>query len=232
MTMKKLRYTTLIVLLFLLGSCFTSSLLQTAKPLDKGTVEFTGGAAGYFGFSQTLPGLNAMVRVGTGKRSDLGFGYATGLFGHARLDYKYNFYRSPDENRFFSSGVGIDWITADEDELLPAVNIPFYFSINHQGKVVPYFGQRFTLGLNDVDVRFGGSAEGMHRAYYSGGAGIRYGRNRVKGFIELTYAVELSRDRHFGYNAQQEQYLQDNRYEEPVAQLNIGVTIAFWQKRK
>ena len=228
-----IRYVILLISPFLLTGCFTSSFLQTAKPLDKGAVEVTGGLTGYATEDDRLPGLNSMVRVGVGANSDIGIGYATGIFGHARLDYKYNFYRSADDRRFLSTGLGLDFFSDDEDATgVPALNIPLYFSINHQGNVIPYFGQRFTLGLSHMDVLFG-KGSGSHDIYYTGVAGIRFGKLRLKGYVEFSYSVGMERYRHSFYNYQTESLQSfDNRYETTGVELNVGLTIPFGGKKK
>ncbi|MES2557299.1 MAG: hypothetical protein V4604_14185 [Bacteroidota bacterium] len=228
MNTRKIQIAALFTLPFLVSGCFTSSFLQTAKPLDKGNAEVSVGATGYLINDDPLPGVNAMVRVGVGARSEVGLGYATGIFGHTRLDYKYNFYRSANEKRFLSSGLGLDYFFNDDDgNGIPGVNVPLYFSINHGGSVVPYFGQRFTLGLNDLDV-LSGKGRGSHVMYYSGAAGIRFGKRHLKGFLELGYSVSRERSLYsfIDYDTGLE-HKYDNHYESLSMELNVGLTIPF-----
>lgn len=226
MIIRKLLFAVLFAPLLLVSSCYTTSALQTAKPLDKGTKEFTLGAVGYARYNTILPGLNCMMRFGTGGHSDWGIGYATGIPGHLRVDYKYNFYRSADERNFLSTGLGMDVMHVDEDEIIPAVNVPLYFSMNHGKKLIPYFNQRFTLGLSELDV-LTGQGMGDHYLFYSGGAGLRYSAFRVKYFVEFSYSVDRFRNRHESLNAQGETILFDNSSQHPGVELNVGLTFTF-----
>lgn len=229
MNLRLLRQTFFIFPL-LLTSCFTSSILQTAKPLDKGTCEFSGGILG-FSRGETLPGLNTMLRVGIGRRSDIGLGYSLGI-GHLRLDYKYNFYRSANEKNFLSTGLGFEYFFTEADyKPIPAISLPLYFSMNHTGKIIPYFAQRFTFGLADMNVAFGNHGEGHHTLFYTGGAGIRYGKNRLKGYVEVSYSVDRVRDRQLTQNADNEQYTSDHTHQSPGIEINVGLTFTFGGKK-
>lgn len=196
-----------IILLFLpllLASCFSSSIMQTAKPTPKGTLERSIGISGYADNGDLYPAIDGMLRTGLSEKSDIGLAYSLGTLGHLKLDFKHLIYASPDQNMFLSSGIGVDGMWSEE--ILGPVNkdigltLPLYFSFNHNEKVTPYFAQRLTLGLTDVSALTQYSkAPGVdpyslnHDWYYTGGGGIRWGEKNVRWFAELSYKFQFNR---------------------------------------
>ncbi len=187
-------------LLTLLESCHSSAILQTAKPVSKGSTEVSVAASGY-SVSDIIPGVNAMVRTGINERSDIGFAYSGTLYFQIRSDYKHVLWSHPQQSAFFSSGVGLDVLLLNDwgSDINSNIGLiaPLYFSFNHDGRVTPYFAQSFTMGLFGLrtlaDYRSSGpfhSSYREHVMFYSGGAGIRFGqRKRIRWMVELSYKV-------------------------------------------
>ena len=184
----------------LLASCHTSSVLQTAKTLNKGEAEFTASAAVYAA-SDVLPGFNLMYRRGINEKMDFGIAYAGTLYGHIRSDLKINLWKNANENIFLSSGVGLDFHLLNDwgSDIPPnfGITVPLYFSFNHNNNVVPYFCQSFTFSFHDVAIipKFGQSnlTESMslgHYMFQRGGFGIRFGRGkRVRWMVEVSHNI-------------------------------------------
>lgn len=193
-----------ILVLASLSSCFSSSIMQTAKPVEKNKVETTLGISGYTTGEGGLPSLDAMVRYGVSKKSDLGLAYSLGLFGHFKLDYKHVLYASPNQNAFLSTGFGVDGILYEGTWSEPkdvGLTVPLYFSFNHTKKVIPYFAQKVTFSLRDAQVLGqykndpGFTDYNLdHNWYYAGGGGVKWGQNRLKWFAELSYSVRFNRE--------------------------------------
>jgi hypothetical protein len=200
------------VILFLaalFSSCFSSSIMQTAKPTAKGTLErsvaiSTYAETGYDDKLDLYPTIEGMLRTGITEKSDLGLAYSLGTLGHLKFDFKHVIYASPDNNLFLSTGIGVDGIWSEE--ILGPVNkdigltLPLYFSFNHNQKITPYFAQRATLGLTDVSALSQyGKVPGTqafdldHDWYYHGGGGIRWGENNIRWFAELSYNFQFNR---------------------------------------
>ena len=223
----------------LLGSCFSSSIMQTAKPVDRGEIEVTTGLSAYGSTGGGgIPSADVMVRYGVGENSDLGAYYALGLFGHFRLDYKHVLYKSPTENTYLSSGFGIDGLLYEATWSEPqdlGLSVPVYFSFNHTKKVIPYFMQKATLGLNDINVLSQyNRAPGLtnydydHNWYYSGGFGFKWGEKRVKWYGELSYSIRFNREYQnvvytddTGLNV----YFRKSTDPQPTFQLSLGMMI-------
>lgn len=181
--------------------------MQTAKPVDKGGIEVTTGLSAYGSSGGGgIPSVDVMVRYGVGEKADIGASYALGLFGHFRLDYKHVLYTSPNKNTYLSTGFGVDGILYEATWSEPkdvGLTVPLYFSFNHNKKVIPYFAQKATLGLNDIEVlgQYGKPAGLMnydydHNWYYSGGFGFKWGEKRLKWYSELSYSVRFNREYH------------------------------------
>ncbi len=192
------------VLPLFLASCFSSAIMQTAKPTPKGTLERSVGLSGYVDDGYVYPAINGMLRTGLSSKSDIGLAYSLGTLGHFRLDFKHLVYASPDENMFFSTGIGVDGIWSEE--VYGPINkdvgftLPVYFSFNHNEKVTPYFAQRVTLGLTDLGVLSQYKKQPgidqfdyKHDWYYTGGGGIRWGKKKVRWFAELSYTFQFNR---------------------------------------
>ena len=151
--MRITRFSIFLLPLFL-ASCFSSSIMQTAKPTPVGTLERSAGISVYADRGDIYPAVDGMLRTGISKRADIGLAYSLGTLGHLKLDFKHQLYASPDQQLFLSSGIGVDGIWSEE--ILGPTNkdigitLPLYFSFNHNEKVTPYFAQRATLGLTDV----------------------------------------------------------------------------------
>jgi hypothetical protein len=200
----RLRFTPLLILPLIFGSCFSSAIMQTAKPTPVGTLEGSGGVSGYANDGGIYPGFDGMLRTGIYEKADIGLAYSLGILGHLKLDFKHQLYASADRNSFLSSGIGVDGIWSQE--ILGPTNqdigltLPLYFSFNHNENITPYFAQKATLGLSDVSAlsqykKTAGLQQFSlnHDWYYSGGAGIRWGDNRVRWFAELSYVFQFNR---------------------------------------
>lgn len=97
-------------------SCISTSILQTAKTLDKGETQIVGGASQYnfegeFGLAPDL-----MIRKGINEKSDFGFGYSAGIMGHLRADYKYEILETKNKSNHISTGIGGDLYLNGWDE--------------------------------------------------------------------------------------------------------------------
>jgi hypothetical protein len=189
---------------FILQGCFSSSMMQTAKPLEKGKTQVSVGVSGYaIGYNDYGIAPDFMYRKGINGKSDFGIGYSMGLLGHFRADYKQQLYVSPTKNKYLSSGVGIDVYYPSDfggDQPVLGITAPLYFSINHNKNIVPYFAQRFTLGLNGLGIiRYFPNETPIenqeiyktHNMFYTGSIGIRSGQKRVKYFLELSYSASF-----------------------------------------
>ncbi len=192
------------VLPLILASCFSSAIMQTAKPTPKGTLERSLGLSGYVDDGYVYPAIDGMLRTGLSEKSDIGLAYSLGTLGHLKLDLKHLIYTSPDQKMFFSAGIGVDGIWSEE--VLGPINkdigltLPLYFSFNHKGKITPYFAQRLTLGLTDLNTLGQYNEDPLfdsynlsHDWYYTGGGGIRWGEKDVKWFAELSYTFKFNR---------------------------------------
>lgn len=235
-----------IFILFLplfLSSCFSSSIMQTAKPTPKGTLERSIGISGYAetGFDNKLdlyPSIDGMLRTGITEKSDIGLAYSLGTLGHLKLDFKHLLYASPDSNLFLSTGIGVDGIWSEE--ILGPVNkdvgvtLPLYFSFNHNERITPYFAQRATLGLTDVSALSQyGKVPGTqafyldHDWYYHGGGGIRWGENNIRWFAELSYKFQFNRrytnDPYIDDQGNQQYFTAKGITRSGTAQLTVGM---------
>ncbi len=189
-------------LLILLSGCYTSSMMQTAKTLDKGEREFTVGGGPYFSSFDLLGCPDLMWRRGISDKSDVGFGYSPQLNGHFRADWKRELWNSPNERQFLSSGAMLELFVPNDfagDPFYMGACLPVYYSFNHHKKWVPYFGQRFSVGLGGLSIiKYAGVNEPLqenvrveHSMYYSGAAGVRFGQNRFKWFLEASYSLKM-----------------------------------------
>jgi hypothetical protein len=184
---------------FILSGCFSSSMMTTAKTLDKGEQEFVVGVSGYLD-SGSPAGIapDLVYRRGINDKMDFGVGYSMGLLGHIRSDIKYELMSWNNGQNFLSTGFGLDAYIPDEfgDTRMFGSTIPLYLSLNHDQNVTPYFAQRFTFGWHGWNTyRYINSPSTItsftsirHKVYYSGAAGLRIGEERKKYFIECSYA--------------------------------------------
>lgn len=183
-------------LLFTLTGCFSSSIMQTAKPAAQGEIETTFGASFYGGLGEPMGGVNVMIRTGVTQRSDIGLYYASGLYGNLKLDYKHNFWKSVNENVYFSAGLGFDILSSEghnDANLFGACSLPLYLSWNHTKKAIFFMGHRITFGLKDTDVfgtEFPQNYNLEHHWFYAGGIGLKWGEKRTKWFVELSMALD------------------------------------------
>lgn len=194
----------LFFLLVLLSGCYSSSMMQTAKTLDKGESEVSLGVSGYLQPDAGGVAPDLMWRQGISDKSDMGVGYSVGFYGHARVDWKREIWSNPTNTTFLSTGLGFDGYFPNDFSGEPfyyGVNIPLYFSFNHGKEFVPYFGQKFSFGFRDLKVFQYYNNDDLpqqnlyyyHQMFYSGGAGVRYGKRRFKWFAELSYLVSIYR---------------------------------------
>lgn len=176
--------------------------MQTAKTLDKGELQTSAGMSGYaIDYADEVAiAPDFLLRVGLNEKSDIGIGYSVGYAGHLKADYKRELWNSADSSKYVSTGLGFDlWHDADGPETNIALTLPFYFSMNHSKKVIPYFAQRFTFGLYDTkalslynnDNSGANSYDLDHIMYYSGAAGLRFGEKKVKWFTEASYSTTI-----------------------------------------
>ncbi|MCR9173238.1 MAG: hypothetical protein NXI10_12125 [bacterium] len=226
-------------LALLLSGCYTSSMMQTAKTLDKGEREFTVGAGPYTSSGDILASPDFMLRWGISDKSDFGIGYSLQLNGHIRADWKRELWSSADQRQFLSSGVMADVFIPNDfagDPVYIGICAPLYYSFNHHKKRVPYFGQRISLGLRDLSIiRYAGVNEPItervslyHQMYYSGAAGIRFGQNRFKWFIEASYSLKMEHifRNYFNTDASVDDWQLSRGYDRDVnAQITLGMTI-------
>ena len=227
-----------LLLPLVLASCFSSSIMQTAKPTPVGTLERSVGISGYVDGDDVYPGIDGMLRTGLYEKADIGLAYSLGTIGHLKLDFKHLVYSSPDQNMFLSTGIGVDGIWSEE--ILGPTNkdigltLPLYFSFNHNQKITPYFAQRATLGLTDLNVlsQYSKSAgfQGFnlnHDWYYTGGGGIRWGEKSVRWFAELSYTFQFNRsyinDPYINQQGVQDVYFYKGITRSGTAQLTLGV---------
>ncbi|MBD3638649.1 MAG: hypothetical protein HUJ25_14955 [Crocinitomicaceae bacterium] len=221
-----------IILCFIMGSCHTASVLQTAKPVEKGKTEVSLAGTAFFG-SDVMPGFDLMVRRGLGPRSDFGFAYCGSLYGHFRFDFKYVIAKTASDNLFLSSGVGLDLYLLDDwgsdIGMYSGLTLPVYFSFNHNNKVVPYFAQTFTMGLNDFkvmrhynksEIPEGESWE--HNMFYTGGAGLRFQTEKRVDFVfEFSYKYVFT-NRFYNYSNSSTVKYYDEDF---LPQLSFGIVI-------
>lgn len=198
--MKKTTLLLIVLAAFGLQGCFNSSMMTTAKTLDKGEQEVTLGASVYSAnnqFAGVAPEI--MYRRGINDKLDFGLCYSLGLYGHFRADMKYELLNWNNGNSFLSSGFGFDAYIPDEfgnDSQLFGSTIPLYLSFNHDKNVTPYFGQRFTFGWNGLNTyKYLGSNEPIteftvsnHSVFYTGAVGLQFGEKRKAFHIEFSYS--------------------------------------------
>jgi hypothetical protein len=234
----RLRFTPLLFLPLILGSCFSSAIMQTAKPTPVGTLERSIGISGYADDGNIYAGVDGMLRTGLYKRGDIGLAYSLGTIGHLKLDFKHQLYSSPDHNWYLSSGIGVDGIWSEEfmgpTNKDVGLTLPLYFSFNHNMSVTPYFAQRATLGLTDLSAlcqyqkapNFQ-NYDLNHDWYYTGGAGIRWGEKNVRWFAELSYTFQFNRvyinDLYTNFQGVQEVYSYKGITRGGTAQLTLGL---------
>lgn len=236
----RLRFTPLLFLPLILGSCFSSAIMQTAKPTPVGTLERSAGISGYADLDDgdLYLGVDGMLRTGIYEKADIGLAYSFGTIGHLKLDFKHQLYASPDNNWYLSSGIGVDGIWWEQ--ILGPTNkdigltLPLYFSFNHNKNVTPYFAQRATMGLSDFSTLSQyQEAPGLqpynlnHDWYYTGGGGIRWGEKKVRWFAELSYTFRFNRvyvnDLYTNSQGGQEVFTFKELNRSGTAQLTVGV---------
>lgn len=204
---KTVIYSIALIATLALQGCFSTSMMSTAKTLDKGEQEFVLGASGYFYETEPIGAApDFYYRRGINDKMDFGAGYSMGLMGHIRTDLKYELHSWNNDNNFLSTGFGMDFYIPTEFADRPFVGstIPLYLSINHDHNVTPYFGQRFTFSWNGLNAyKFLNSSETIttfqsveHSVFYSGAIGLRIGEDRKKYFLEASYAYRG--DNYFG----------------------------------
>lgn len=238
--MKKLLYTLYISLLLVLTSCISSSVLQTAKPNEKGQVTGVIGLSAYkMEHENVFPGINGMVRFGVGENSDLGLAISPGLLGTIRLDYKYKIWSSSNQNSFLSSGIQADFVLNDSygGDLDVGATLPLYFSFGHNKNVTPYLAQRYTMYFRDIDVFKYYNKENEqflskhHLMTYNGGLGILFGKGRVKWFVESSYALEFNRNLVVWQPSGEDFYQTDRNIDQDFnVELSFGIVLGLGDK--
>ena len=185
-------------IIIILHSCFSTSMMQTAKTLDEGESQIAVGLSGYYFEDEFGLAPEVNYRQGINSKSDFGLGYSVGLNGHIKADYKRLLFNSTENNLYFSSGIGFDLFMPDGDFLF-ASTIPLYLSLHKNPKFVPYFAQRFTLSFTDLSAfkykditNPGKDVYYDHYMFYSGAAGLQFGENRIKWFMEASYSVTFN----------------------------------------
>lgn len=171
-----------ILIVFCLTGCYSANLMQTAKTLEKGKQELTVGAVGNFvegGDFGTGVGPDVMYRRGIMKRGDIGISYAPSLaIGNLRADFKYNFWKSRDQNRYVST-----LISAEAHNVKEIYSgLALIASFNHSKNIHPYIYHKFTLGYKDIKVFsiYDNEIPSTQREWYNhkmffiGGVGFRY----------------------------------------------------------
>ena len=233
------------LLLFLsLSGCYTASMMQTAKTLDKGERELTIGAGPYTSSGDFLVCPDFMLRWGYSDKSDFGLMYSLQLNGHFRGDWKREIWSNANQTSFLSTGAMAELFLPNDfagDPTYFGLGLPVYYSFNHDKKWVPYFGQRFSLGLGGLSiVRYAGVNEPIeenvniyHDMYYSGAVGVRFGKRRLKGFLEASYSVKMG-NRFYNYwysNDNIQEWRLSRGYDGDVnLQLTLGLALGRKQK--
>lgn len=231
------------ITLFFQG-CFSSSMMSTAKTLDKSEHQLSVGVSGYaVEFSQLGIAPDLLYRRGINEKLDFGIGYAMGLAGHIRGDIKYELLTWNNNNSFLSTGIGLDVYLPDDfgGQKMVGSTIPLYLSFNHDKSVVPYIGQRLTFGWNGLNTyKYLSREEPVKESvyisndiYYSGAFGLRFGENKKKFFIELSYSYWHSTK----FNAWQNTY-NSNQWENSLdfdkglnIQISLGYTFGLKNKK-
>jgi len=196
------KYTKYLLIVSLLPSCFSASVMSTAKTLDKGEQHFYIGGSAYRSSHDIIGSPEFMYRSGINKKSDFGIRYSLGLYGHLRTDFKYELMSWKNESNFISTGVGFDFYfpnTYSGDKYIVGSTIPLFFSFNHHKNVVPYIGQQYTFGWNDLKAFvFKNSNEIIefrtsksHSSFYSGTYGLKFEKFKLKPFIEVSYSLKI-----------------------------------------
>ena len=197
---------------FALTGCYSSNIMQTAKPIENGKVNFTSSARMYWTNDEipVFPGVSLGLRTGVTNRSDIGFYYSSSIWHNARIDYKHNIWKKADGNSYLSLGLAIE-----NNSLLPdprefrkswAASVPLFYSFNHNKPTVVYIAQRFTFGFGDMDLlsnmdyyknEYQCDSEEFqisHDMIYSGGIGLRWGKKeKFKWFAEFTYSTRFQK---------------------------------------
>lgn len=221
-----MKSTYLFCLVFLLQGCYSASMMQTAKPLEKGQHELSTGLVGYslensidedYSMKNSpIVGVDIMYRSGLTKNTDLGVSFApSATVGHLRADLKYNFYQSSNESVFVSSLFSIEannlrYIgSGGQDDFFIANGLGLVASFNHQKYFYPFLYQKFTLGLTDIGVfsRYNINTPPtdfvnyLHHMHYIGGAGFRYQfkhRPRMQLISDISYHASR-KTRYYNY---------------------------------
>lgn len=196
--------------LFLLSSCYTANLLQTAKPVEVGEHEITAGLiynslyhdSDYRG--DVYPGAVIMYRTGIFENADLGLTYSPSLaIGDFRADMKYNFYKNPLESIYLSSLVSLEFnqpLSFDKEFWAFSSGLGLISSFNHQNRFNPFVYQKLAFGLNDTRAlslynsgqTFDESLHYSHFLHYVGGAGFKHRLKqdgRVHFILDLSYFI-------------------------------------------
>lgn len=201
----------LLVLGYLLTGCYSASIMQTAKTVEKGKVNFSGAVSLYGPLHDDPPltgGANVALRYGIANRTDIGLSYASGLWGHARLDMKQNLWKSSNSNSYFSTGFAFDMTNVGDNGFTNglAISVPLFFSINHNKPVTIYSEQRFALGMGGISLlrdydyyKNDYVCSGDHLSlenwnFYTGGIGLKWGKKeKLKWCAELSYVLYFRR---------------------------------------
>lgn len=171
--------------------------MQTAKPTDKGSVDFgTGLGAPSLLEYDGYPSLSSQLRIGISSKSDIGIRYDAGFywwFGRLGIDYKHNWWKSQNKNAYFSSGIGItNEITGSVSDSDFKIDLPFYYSVNHNTPMTYYFCSMFSMTSNRFNFFESPSSSPFSYTFYSvNGAGFQLGKHRIRWFVELFLLTEF-----------------------------------------
>jgi hypothetical protein len=245
--MKQYKFLVLLILTALLSGCYSSSMMQSAKTLDKGEREVTASGSGYLGYINGFT-TEWMWRQGIGDKSDFGAFYSLGFYGHARLDWKRELWSSASESMYLSSGALFDVFLPNDfsgDPFYFGLGLPLYYSFNHDKGIVPYVGQRLSFGLLDAGIfnhyNNDNPETGLrfnHQMYYSGAAGVRFEKLRIPWFVEFSYNIRISRvySSYYSYDYNDPNDIGEwrliKRYnEDPTVQLSVGIMVPVNKKK-
>lgn len=191
---------TVIATLFLYSSCYSpQAVLQTARTTPAGSVEFS---TGLTVTPEIPPTLSSQLHIGVSRISQVSLRYDAGFYwrwGRVGMSYKHNFWNSKNSNSYFSAGLGFNFEIHNYPSRPESwvINLPFYYSLNHNKKLTWYFNSNFmtpfsTFMVNDKDYTF--SLGNQH------GVGFQLGKQRVLWMVELFFFAGVGMDNFHNVN--------------------------------
>ena len=226
----------LTLVVFSFGSCVSPSILQTAKPVEKGFVETSISLSGFANTEIISGAFEANVRTGINDVSDFGFSFGLPI-GHYKLDYKHLLYKNSLENFYLSSGIGVEaFMPSESDSYVPGITIPLFLSFNDNGKVTPYLVQRFTFSPIGLKAHKYLMQEApveqevllKNHIINSGGIGLRFTNNNDRRwFIEFSYFLLSEYFYRSDFNSDTQSWKKSTRtgLDNSGFQFNIGCSI-------